>query len=246
VDVTEARRRLHAHKEASGETVSFTAFVLACLGKVTERNKYFHARRDFWGRIILFDEVDCATMIEIEYEGQKFPLGHVIRGINRRSVRSIHEEIRAVQADPQRSPSLQRPEWMTTAFLVMPGFVRDLFYRFVVRSPRLAKEQVGTVQVSAVGMVGEGSGWGIGTGSPYTTSLLLGGIEKKPRLIDGQLVEREFLSVTVELDHDIIDGAPATRFVTRLKELLETGYGLDGLDGTAPADKAEGPIRSQL
>ena len=29
-----------------------------------------------------------------------------------------------------------------------------------------------------------------------------------------------------DLDHDIIDGAPAARFVTRLKELIESGFGL--------------------
>jgi pyruvate/2-oxoglutarate dehydrogenase complex dihydrolipoamide acyltransferase (E2) component len=31
----------------------------------------------------------------------------------------------------------------------------------------------------------------------------------------------------VEVDHDIIDGAPAARFVSRLKALLEAGFGLD-------------------
>jgi hypothetical protein len=28
-------------------------------------------------------------------------------------------------------------------------------------------------------------------------------------------------------DHDVIDGAPATRFTRRLVELIESGYGLD-------------------
>jgi hypothetical protein len=38
---------------------------------------------------------------------------------------------------------------------------------------------------------------------------------------------REYLCVTVSMDHDIIDGAPAARFVQRLKELVEGGYGLE-------------------
>jgi len=29
------------------------------------------------------------------------------------------------------------------------------------------------------------------------------------------------------VDHDIVDGAPATRFARRLKELIETGFGLE-------------------
>ncbi|MCJ7530904.1 MAG: hypothetical protein MUO64_07715 [Anaerolineales bacterium] len=32
--------------------------------------------------------------------------------------------------------------------------------------------------------------------------------------------------MTIELDHDIIDGEPAARFVTRLIELIQNGYGL--------------------
>jgi 2-oxoacid dehydrogenases acyltransferase (catalytic domain) len=30
----------------------------------------------------------------------------------------------------------------------------------------------------------------------------------------------------ISFDHDIIDGAPAARFTERLKELIESGYGL--------------------
>jgi pyruvate/2-oxoglutarate dehydrogenase complex dihydrolipoamide acyltransferase (E2) component len=38
------------------------------------------------------------------------------------------------------------------------------------------------------------------------------------------------LSLTVMFDHDVIDGAPATRFTHRLIELIERGYGLDEAD----------------
>jgi pyruvate/2-oxoglutarate dehydrogenase complex dihydrolipoamide acyltransferase (E2) component len=231
VDVTEARRRIRAHREQTGESLSFTAFVLACLGKAIDGNKYFHARRDIWGRLVLFDEVDCTTMIEIDLEGHKFPLAHVIRAINKRSLRSIHEEIRAVQANPDSSSSLQMPRWLMTGFLLLPAALRDVLYGFTARMPRLFKRQAGTVMVTAVGMFGAGSGWGIGTGSPYTMSLLLGGIAEKPVLVDGQVAAREFLNITVELDHDIIDGAPASRFASRLKGLLETGYGLEEMGG---------------
>jgi pyruvate/2-oxoglutarate dehydrogenase complex dihydrolipoamide acyltransferase (E2) component len=231
VDVTEARRRIRTHREQTGEALSFTAFVLACLGKAIDGNKYFHARRDIWGRLVLFDEVDCTTMIEIELEGQKFPLAHVIRAINKRSLRSIHEEIRAVQANPGASGSLQLPRWLMTGFLLLPAMLRDLLYGLTARMPRLFKRQAGTVMVTAVGMFGSGGGWGIGTGSPYTMSLLLGGIAEKPVLVDGQVEAREMLSVTIELDHDIIDGAPASRFVSRLKRLLEGAYGLEESGG---------------
>jgi pyruvate/2-oxoglutarate dehydrogenase complex dihydrolipoamide acyltransferase (E2) component len=40
-------------------------------------------------------------------------------------------------------------------------------------------------------------------------------------------------SVTISMDHDIIDGAPATRFASRLKELIESGYGLIDQDSVS-------------
>ena len=225
-DVTEARRLIQAQKEATGESISFTAFIVFCLGKAIDQNKYFHARRDFWGRLVLFEEVDCTTMIEIEFEGQKFPLAHIIRAINKRSLQEIHDEIRAVQADPEASGSLQRPQKLIGAFLLLPTFIRDLFYGIIQRSPRLFKQQVGTVMVTAVGMFGQGGGWGITPGSFYTTNILLGGIAQKPAVIDGQIAVREFLNITIGLDHDIIDGAPGARFTQRFKELIESAHGL--------------------
>ena len=42
----------------------------------------------------------------------------------------------------------------------------------------------------------------------------------------GRVVTREYLSLTVDLDHDIVDGAPAARFVQHVKELIERGNGL--------------------
>ncbi|MFN2167693.1 MAG: 2-oxo acid dehydrogenase subunit E2, partial [Anaerolineae bacterium] len=38
---------------------------------------------------------------------------------------------------------------------------------------------------------------------------------------------REFLSLTMSFDHDIVDGAPAARFARRFTELLEQGWGLE-------------------
>jgi pyruvate/2-oxoglutarate dehydrogenase complex dihydrolipoamide acyltransferase (E2) component len=45
--------------------------------------------------------------------------------------------------------------------------------------------------------------------------------------VDGRIESREYLSLTIIFDHDVIDGAPAARFTRRLVELIESGYGLD-------------------
>lgn len=55
----------------------------------------------------------------------------------------------------------------------------------------------------------------------------VGGIGVRPVLVDEAVVNREHLSLTISVDHDIIDGAPAARFVERLRQLIEEAHGLD-------------------
>jgi pyruvate/2-oxoglutarate dehydrogenase complex dihydrolipoamide acyltransferase (E2) component len=45
-------------------------------------------------------------------------------------------------------------------------------------------------------------------------------------VLDGRITIRAYLCLTLSFDHDVIDGAPAARFVSRLRELIESGYGL--------------------
>ena len=71
----------------------------------------------------------------------------------------------------------------------------------------------------------KGSGWGIPTAA-HTLDFTHGRIGEKPIVIDWRLETREYLNMTISIEHDIIDGAPATRFALRLKELIESGYGL--------------------
>jgi hypothetical protein len=152
--------------------------------------------------------------------GQKIPLSYVVRAANRKTAREIHQEIRAFQkrhtAEVLPIPRLVQ-RW--------PGLML-LGGRVLMRSPFFWKRSAGTCEITAVGMFGKGSGWGIPTASPYSLFLTLGGISEKPGVVDGHIAIREYLCLTVSLNHDIIDGAPAARFISRLKELIESGFGL--------------------
>jgi pyruvate/2-oxoglutarate dehydrogenase complex dihydrolipoamide acyltransferase (E2) component len=88
------------------------------------------------------------------------------------------------------------------------------------------KRHAGTVVVTAVGMFGRGPGWGLGFLPMHTLGLTVGGIGERLDLVDGQLSQREYLCVTISVDHDIVDGAPAARFAQRFRTLVESGYGL--------------------
>jgi pyruvate/2-oxoglutarate dehydrogenase complex dihydrolipoamide acyltransferase (E2) component len=220
VDVTRPRQYIREHKARTGETLSFTAYVIACLGKAIDENKMMHAYRDWRNRLILFDEVDVNTMVEIELDGRKAVLPHFIRAANTRTFRDIHAEIRTVQAQPEHTW-----EFGVRWFARLPRLARALFYWAIFKNPRWLKQRFCTVGMTSVGMFGNGSGWAIPFGV-HTLDIALGGIAEKPSLIDGRIEIREYLCMTISFDHDIIDGAPAARFTTRLKALIASGYGL--------------------
>jgi hypothetical protein len=184
-----------------------------------------HAYRSGRSRLVLFDEVDVSTQIEIEMDGKKVPIPHTVRAANTRTVYDIHREIRKVQAEGEESESAPTSPG-ERFFMALPVFIKRPMMRLMFRDPHRAKENAGTVLLTAVGMFGEGGGWGIPL-IMHTLGVTLGGIAEKPVVIDGQIQIRELLSITVTFDHDIIDGAPAARFTERFKDLIELPYGLD-------------------
>jgi pyruvate/2-oxoglutarate dehydrogenase complex dihydrolipoamide acyltransferase (E2) component len=222
MDVTCARRAIRAHKEHTGETLSFTAFIIACLGRAVELNKHMQAFRTWREKLVIFDEVDVNTMFEVEEGGRKIIRPHIIRAVNRKSVREIHEEIRLFQAQHEGGREGNFIGW----FVRLPGFIRLLFLRALLKSPHRRKEMNGTVAMTAVGMFGSGGGWALPV-SNQTLQITLGGIAERPGFVGDQIEKREYLCVTISFDHDVIDGAPAARFTQRLKELIESSYGLE-------------------
>lgn len=221
IDVTGARRLICDHKSRTGEILSFTAFVMACLGRAVDMNRHMQAYRTWREQLVIFDDVDVNTMFEVEVDRRKIIRPHIVRAVNKKSLRDIHEEIRTFQNEHERGREANFIDW----FVLLPAFIRRFILGILFKNPQLLKEMNGTVSLTSVGMFGSGGGWGIPV-SNHTLQITLGGISEKPVLIDGQLENREFLCVTISVDHDIVDGAPAARFIQRLKELIENSYGI--------------------
>src|SRR5947209_8898193 len=95
VDVTGARDHLKEHKATTGESLSFTAFLTACLAKAVDEHKAVQAIRLGSKRLILFEDVDVYLPIEHDMAGQKQVIPYVIRAANRKTVRVLHRGIRA-------------------------------------------------------------------------------------------------------------------------------------------------------
>src|SRR5262245_43043037 len=74
VDVTIPRQAIRDHQAATGERLSFTAFLVGCVGHAVGANTDLQAYKDWRGRLVVFDDVDVVTIVEIVADGQSFPL----------------------------------------------------------------------------------------------------------------------------------------------------------------------------
>lgn len=223
VDVTALRQALLAHKAKTGQSQSFTAYIVACLASTVDQDKSLHAYQNWRNQLIIFEDVDVAVMIEIDIGNRKFPLLHVVRAANKKSLLDIHHEIRWIQADPSQSPNFNsRTKRLMSLFLRLPGIARRVVYLTILKNPQWSKQVAGTVAVTSIGMFGKGGGWGLGLAN-HTLSLIIGGIAEKPGIVNGQIEIRDFLDLTVSFNHNIVDGAPAARFIQRFKEQIENG-----------------------
>jgi pyruvate/2-oxoglutarate dehydrogenase complex dihydrolipoamide acyltransferase (E2) component len=241
-DVTLARRALRAHEERTGEKLSFTAFIISCVARAVGEHPEVQAYRLGRKRLILFDDVDVCAQIEHQTRRGRQASPYVIRAANRKPLRAIHEEIRAVQEADVGGPWEMRGRRL---YPFVPRALRVLFWWIFDHNPRLKQRIGGTVMMTALGMFGKGvTGWGIAPTSDYSLEIILGGIVERPAIVEGALTVRQYLGMTVSVDHDVIDGAPFARFIQRLNDLIRSGYGLEeaGVSLAAGAETQRGDV----
>jgi pyruvate/2-oxoglutarate dehydrogenase complex dihydrolipoamide acyltransferase (E2) component len=230
LDVTRARRRLREHHERTSEKLSQTAFLLHAIGHTLARHPAVHARRDALGRLVHFDGVDATVIVEVEHRGRPFPYAHVLRGLERRTVHALHDELHQVKRRglPESSGAARLA---TRAWLQIPAPLRRASYRALLASPTLTQKHTGSLLVSAVGMFGDGAAFGLSAPGLHELSILLGGITKRASTDPDDPSPREVLCATVSANHAIVDGAPLARFVGELARCVGEA---DALASTAP------------
>jgi pyruvate/2-oxoglutarate dehydrogenase complex dihydrolipoamide acyltransferase (E2) component len=218
-DVTETRRAIHAHRRASGEPLSFTALMVASFAHAIGADPALQAYRAGRRQIVLFDDVDVAVLVEQVVDGERVPVPHIVRSCNRRSPTDIDREIKSARSggDPYGRMRRFAPLWF-----VLPAVVRRFILGRLLASPHRRKRYTGTATVTAVSMFGSGTGWGV----PFighSICLTVGGISRKPGLArDGRIEVRDFVCLTVSVDHDVVNGAPLARFMSKFREDVES------------------------
>lgn len=217
VDITKPRFLLNEYFKKTGEKLSFTAYIVTCLVETIkeypELNSFIKGRK-----LILLEDITVSVLVEREIDGESIPEPIGIEKAQLKTYLQIHEEIReAKNKQDNKLGSLSGQSWIR----LIPKFLLKTMIRLADKNIYMAK-RYGKVAVTAVGMFGKEAIWFIPHGSA-TALIIVGSINRKVVEIEGQYQCREHLCLTVSFDHNIVDGAPAARFMSKLIETIKNG-----------------------
>lgn len=231
VDVTDARTKIKLNRR-SGKKASFLAWLIKLIADCVALHPPINGiNRPKKNKVLVFSDVDISLVIEKEVKGIRVPLPCVIKKANQKSIYQIYAEIESAKSQifkdegdyvlgERRNPSGMR------LYTRLPQWLRLLLMRqFVFNHPHRLKEMMGTVMVTTAGMAGHTRGW-ILPYSIHPLSLAFGSLTQQAAVNHGEIKIREILHLTVSVDHDVIDGVPAAKFVDDLVNKMEKGFGL--------------------
>ncbi len=216
-DISVPRHLIKEHLEKTGEKISFTAYIVGCLANVIrdhpELNSFIKGRK-----LILLDDLTVSVLVERDLNKEKVPEPVGIVKAQEKTIRQIQNEIREAQKNKgNKLGNLSGATWIR----FIPDFLLRTFVRIAEKNITMAK-RYGKVCVTAVGMFSKDAAWFIPHGST-TVLVTVGGICERVVEVDGNFAAREHLCLTVSFDHNIVDGAPAARFMSRFTDLIKSG-----------------------
>jgi 2-oxoacid dehydrogenases acyltransferase (catalytic domain) len=232
-DIGGIKEKLAELRLRGGEPASMTSYIAKSFAMAIEENKRMQAYRLGRSRIVVFDDVDLAFMIEREWEGEALPVFYLVREAQRKTVYEIHRELQAARETPLGA--LGPMNALEMQFFLLPALLRKALWFFVRRNPYWFKDLAGTAGVTSMGMYTSGA-VAVVPITPMTLTLSIGTIDKKLALQDGDVIERDVIHLTLSFDHDIVDGAPVMRFAERFKKILLTQTALP-LSGATQEDR---------
>ena len=232
VDITVAREIIRKYEKESSNKISLTGWVTKCVAQGVKEHKHLNAfvRRN--RKLIIFEHVDISVMVERKTSaGKEVAVNYVIREAETKSVKEINDEIRKYQSKiiEEKDQLVRGASKYLYFYFLIPKFLRKALVRMLLKNPFYIQRTAGTVGITSLGMFGKNlTAWAVPFGIK-TLNIAIGGIGERTKIIDGKSVPRDIMFLTFLINHNVVDGAPATRFISKTVELMETAYGLEDL-----------------
>lgn len=223
LDITLLKQKITEHRKA-GHVFSYSAYLMYCLGQTLRDNMEMLDMAHGRNKYVRFNQIDLFTVVERKVKGDKsIPVGLIIRDLGSKDLDEINQTLRHAQkANPLELESVKERRDL----LKYPSWIRSWMIRRIHNRPNLFVKYFGNVGLSSLNFFTDQRVW---YGLPLVAEplfLLPSASFKKLVMIDGQVVERDFASFTISVNHDMNDGSPSVRFVKELAEKIEGAFGL--------------------
>jgi pyruvate/2-oxoglutarate dehydrogenase complex dihydrolipoamide acyltransferase (E2) component len=226
-DISGSREKIRKHNKEN-HPVSFTAWLLKVISVTVKEYEQVAAFINGRQSLIVFNDINISMVVEKELNGQKIPIPLVIEKANEKSIQSITQQISEARNEKLTKSDIvlkKKSATLERIYFSLPGFIRRLIWRRILKNPRFAFSKMGNVAVTSIGMMGKVNGWFI-PASVHPICFGISTITKKPVVINDKIEIREIMNMTILLDHDVIDGANMARFISALSKNIENGIGL--------------------
>lgn len=234
IDVTDAKRFIDEKREA-GTKLTMTHLVTAVVSRavafdVPEMNCFI--RR---GRVIGRKRLDA--MVPVAMSEEKGVTSVIVEDAHARTVTSIAEEIRqkakAVRGGEESKAArnkylLNRIPWplRRPVFLLLKWITVDMGVE--IRALGLSAHSFGSIVISDIGSHGLKTGMtGLMPAAKVPAVIVLGMVEEKPVVRNGEIVVRTMLPLTGTFDHRIVDAAQIGKLARAIRRSFRKVEWLD-------------------
>jgi pyruvate/2-oxoglutarate dehydrogenase complex dihydrolipoamide acyltransferase (E2) component len=235
LDISQALARINTLQH-HGTRVSLFAFLVHAIARAIseypDMNLVRHGKR-----LLRFRDVDVSVPIEVSTSQGAFPRALIIRRAQELSPAEVYAALEGARARYERAGEVSAEDrrYRRNMRLMqwLPGFLRTAVMRLIMRSGFRIKSTAGTTIVSSIGKFASVPGFGFSfTTGPRAAAFTIGTVVERPWVHEGRICIRSILALSVMVNHDLVDGAPAARFVQCLQQLIESA---DGLPTAAPS-----------
>jgi hypothetical protein len=190
LNVTESRKKIKECNKARKIKISFTAWLISVIGHTLKQHEMAGSFLKGKSKIIIFDDINVSLAVEKEIEGNKVPIPIVIHKANEITMEHISGQIaeaRTKQITKEDIVLQHKTRRMEHLYFLMPGFLRRLFWRYLLKHPKVAFRKMGNVAFTSLGMTGRIDGWFLPI-SVHPICFGVGSIIKKPVVVADKIV----------------------------------------------------------
>ena len=235
VDMTESLRYIEHLRRTSGEKITVTHLVGRAVAEALAHAPGLNGRI-FLGRYIPHKTVDISYLVALE-EGADLAKAKVDNA-DQKSVVEVAAELRELAGklragkdkNFEKNKGVLRllPTWLLRPLVNTIGYLASAV-GLEIKALGVERFPFGSCIITSVGMFGLDEGFAPPTPFAHVpVYVLVGAVNERPAVVDGQLTIRPQLTITATIDHRFMDGFQGGQLAKIVRRVLENPWMLDG------------------